>query len=235
MHKTNFYDRASEYGDETRATLAWIVERIAVSLPAEASVLELGLGFGDCAAGFAGRFARHVVVDAAQDVIDRFRREHPNAPTEVVCSFFEEFDTPERFDAVVMGFVLEHLEDPGLLLGRFGRFLSPGGLLFVTVPNALGLHRRLGHEMGLLENLYALSGYDLAAGHKRYYDPESLRAQVEGAGYEVLGLEGVLLKPVAASQMRGLGFNEKHMLALLRVGRSFPELANALLLTATLK
>lgn len=233
MHESNFYDKTTVYNGETDATLHWCVERISGSLPASASVLELGLGFGDCAGGFAGRFARHIVIDAAQDVIDRFQREHPDAPVEIVHAYFEEFDTPERFDAVIMGFVLEHLRDPDAVLRRFARFLKPGGRLYVTVPNALALHRRLGREMGLLPDPYALGEYDRAAGHLRYYDRATAQAAVEAAGYTVLRAEGVLLKCITAGQMQTLALGSDYLRACLVVGADHPDIANAILLEAS--
>jgi SAM-dependent methyltransferase len=51
------------------------------------------------------------------------------------------------FDAITLSHVLEHLHDPGGDLGRIGRLVRPGGLVWIATPNleALGL-RRFGRD-----------------------------------------------------------------------------------------
>jgi 2-polyprenyl-3-methyl-5-hydroxy-6-metoxy-1,4-benzoquinol methylase len=42
--------------------------------------------------------------------------------------------TEARFDSIVISEVCEHLEDPRAALAKLGRYLAPGGRLFVNVP-----------------------------------------------------------------------------------------------------
>ncbi|MDG1139227.1 MAG: class I SAM-dependent methyltransferase [Opitutales bacterium] len=55
----------------------------------------------------------------------------------VTKSPFSEFKTQEKFDAITMFHVLEHLEHPVRDLSHLGRFLKPGGKFFIEVPNIL--------------------------------------------------------------------------------------------------
>ena len=42
---------------------------------------------------------------------------------------------PDRFDLIRLNHVLEHLNDPVRYLGEVARWLAPGGLIYVEVPN----------------------------------------------------------------------------------------------------
>ena len=65
---------------------------------------------------------------------------------EVVPGHFDEAPLEgRRFDVVRLSHVLEHLPSPRKSLGKMHRLLRPGGLLWIEVPNAASLERRLFH------------------------------------------------------------------------------------------
>jgi len=93
------------------------------------------------------------------------------------------------FDAVVMSEILEHLDDPVAALTEARRVLVGGGLLLATVPNAdypfwwdplnftlEGLFNRK-IRSGLLSGIWA--------NHVRLYRRDTLRTDVEAAGFTV--------------------------------------------------
>jgi 2-polyprenyl-3-methyl-5-hydroxy-6-metoxy-1,4-benzoquinol methylase len=131
-----------------------------------------------------------------------------------------------------MGFVLEHVADPAALVARYREFLAPGGLLAIAVPNARSLHRLVGQRAGLLDDLYKLSEADLALGHRRYFDKDSLVRMVEGAGLRVLACEGILLKCLTTAQLARLALEPRVKQAFCELGAGFPDIANAIYLEA---
>jgi 2-polyprenyl-3-methyl-5-hydroxy-6-metoxy-1,4-benzoquinol methylase len=108
-------------------------DRIRRHLPETAETLDVGSGGGEfvytcqrhgCRAHGIEPNRGYAQFSIQQYGIDVFNGSHEDA----------EFQDG-TFDAVTLFHVLEHLEDPVWSLSRLGRFLKPGGQLFVEVPN----------------------------------------------------------------------------------------------------
>lgn len=54
---------------------------------------------------------------------------------EIVCGDAMSIDVGERFDVVVAGEIIEHVENPGALIRNLKRHLRPGGQLILSTPN----------------------------------------------------------------------------------------------------
>lgn len=214
---------------ETTLMHQWYPKRVA-QLASGSSMLELGLGHGFTTAFFAQHFRPYRVIDGSPEMIRRFRSRFDLPKVDIVESWFETFDTDARYDHIGMGFVLEHVDDPGFILRRFRKFLQPGGSIFVAVPNSESLHRRFGHAAGLLPDMELLSDADREFGHQRYFNLRSLTRLCEDEGYRAVKAEGILLKPITNGQMQQLHLSPEILGAMLTVGIEYPELCNALLL-----
>ena len=223
------YQGLSIYDFDNTIQLRWYPERVAQFAEGALSLLELGLGHGITANAFDPHFPRHVVIDASPAVIQNYRERFPDSRVEIVQSYFETFETHERFDVIVFGYILEHVDDPVAVLRHFRRHLAPGGRMFVTVPNAEVLNRRLGHLAGMLPDMQQLSDHDVLLGHKRYYTIESLRTDIHEAGYDVVRLEGIYLKPLSTSQMISLNLRDEIIEAFCVAAIDYPELSCGIL------
>ncbi|CAG4910331.1 class I SAM-dependent methyltransferase [Paraburkholderia gardini] len=223
------YQGDNLYDFDNEILLTWYPQRILHHAGAAGSLLELGLGHGYTTDIFSRRFQRHVVLEGSPAVIRNFRDRHPDCRAQIVETYFEEFSTEERFDVIVMGFILEHVDDPLQILRRYRSFLAPGGKIFLAVPNAEVLNRKLGHLAGLLDEMTILSENDRVLGHKRYYTVSSLNAEVSEAGCHVDRLEGIYLKPLTTRQLVSLNLDRKIIDALCTVGIDYPELSCGLL------
>jgi len=217
------------YDYDNEIMLNWYPKRV-IELSREArSLLELGLGHGITARLFSTNFPRHVILEGSPEVIKNFRNKFPDCPAEIIETYFEKFESDERFDLIVMGFILEHVDNPVEIISRYRRFLTPRGKMFLTVPNAESLHRRLGYHAGLLDDMQRLSAYDLQLGHKRYYTVKSLLADIEQGGCNLERLEGIYLKPFTTNQIISLNLDKSVIDALCIEGINYPELSCALL------
>ena len=223
------YQGENLYDFDNEILLNWYPQRIVENSRNADSLLELGLGHGFTTNIFNGNYNRHVVLEGSPAVIDNFKEKFPNCTAQIVETYFEKFSTEEQFNVIVMGFILEHVDDPFEILDRYKRFLLPDGKIFLAVPNAEVLNRRLGYLAGQLGNLETLSEHDLLLGHKRYYTVTSLTAEIESAGFQIDKIEGIYLKPFTTSQIISLNLNEKVIRALCETGVAYPELSCGIL------
>jgi len=229
------YQGANLYDFDNRILLNWYPQRILLHSTGAESVLELGLGHGFTTNIFSRHFHRHTVLEGSPAVISNFRAAFPQCPANIVETYFEQFDPVTKFDVIVMGFILEHVDDPLLILNRYKRFLAPGGKLYVAVPNAEVLNRRLGHLAGMLKDVEELSSNDQLLGHQRYYTVRTLSDELNRSGYHIEKMEGIYLKPFTTSQMISLNLDEKVIQALCMAGIDYPELSCGMLAQATIK
>lgn len=102
--------------------------------------LEVGPGHGFLllAAIEVGGFEDYLGVDLSaasveqtRTIVDHF---HPGAPARIELRDFLDADdlTPGSFDAIVMGEVLEHVEEPGVFLRRIAELAKPDAYIFIT-------------------------------------------------------------------------------------------------------
>ena len=234
------YGERSRFYDENLAMLNWYVRRIARTCRTKSHRSILSLGIGHQAVPKAileelgPNLVRYAILEGSQDIIDAFRSEVTlPAHAELIQSLFEDHEPAEKFDAIEMGFVLEHVDDPEALVRRYSGFVNPGGSIFIAVPNARSLHRLVGHAAGLLEDLYQLSSEDLRLGHRRYFDVDSVSTLILRAGLKTVSLEGILLKPITSGQLKSLSLPAAVMEGFLEVGVDYPEICNAIFIEAT--
>lgn len=223
------YQGDNLYDFDNEILLTWYPQRVLQHAGSTGSLLELGLGHGFTTKIFANHFAQHVVLEGSPAVIRNFKEKQPECRAQIVQTYFEEFSTERRFEVIVMGFILEHVDDPLQILRHFRQFLAPGGKMFLAVPNAEVMNRRLGHLAGMLDDMSALSENDHLLGHKRYYTSASLTNEVAQAGYRMDRLEGIYLKPFTTRQIDSLQLDRRIITALCELGVNYPELSCGIL------
>jgi SAM-dependent methyltransferase len=234
------YQEGSPFYDENLLILGRYAARLERTLRARGArrVLSLGIGHQVVSRRLASLVGsgidEYTIVEGSSARIEELRRSGAlGSGAGVVHGYFEDYVPPAPVDVVDMGFVLEHVADPALVVRRYAGFLAPRGMVAIGVPNARSLHRLVGQRAGLLDDLYRLSEDDLAVGHRRYFDKDKLVALVEGAGLRVTTCEGILLKALTTSQLRQLNLDARVMEAFCSIAEGYPDIANALYLEAS--
>ncbi|MFL5930472.1 MAG: class I SAM-dependent methyltransferase [Gaiellaceae bacterium] len=135
-------------------------------------ILNAGAGLGSFTALLEGRGFSVTSTDVSEPALDHLF-ERVDGP--VVRADLTELPFPaESFDAVVLGEVLEHVEDDGAALAEVHRVLRPGGALALSVP----------------ANPAWFGPSDAWAGHFRRYARADLVEKVTTARFDVIRCVG---------------------------------------------
>ncbi len=182
------------------------------------NILELGCADGLVTKELCQNFHDVTAVDASLELLTKARQCAPRAT--FVHTLFEDFHPSEQYNTVILGHVLEHVENPLTILQMIPPWMNHGGIAIITVPNGDSIHRRVGVELGMLQQTTELNEDDIRIGHRRVFTIESLRDLVHKAGFTILREQGILLKPLSNRQM--LHWPQELFQALYRLGKKLP-------------
>ncbi|GIV26329.1 MAG: SAM-dependent methyltransferase [Bacteroidia bacterium] len=236
------YQKGFQFFDENTLIIGkfseFLDEKIKITLPQ--NVLSLGIGYEIVSSTILKYLKKNVIkkydiIEGSDAIIKNFLKDNGLSNLDslnIIHSYFEEFESKTLYDLIEMGFILEHVDNPHQILERYKNFLSPNGVICIGVPNARSLHRLIGYEAGLLADLYALSPADIELGHKRYFDLPKILNLITECGLKYDNIKGIMLKPITTAQMKTLNFNERLYQALLKIGKNYPEISNAIYVEA---
>lgn len=180
--------------------------------------LELGPASGYMTKLLVKEFDAIDLVEGSSSLLEQI----PNYPNvRKFCAYFEEYETNEKYDTIIMSHVLEHIEDPILVLKKIYDWLQPDGVFLASVPNAKSIHRIVAAEIGMLKSIYELNSRDYELGHYRVYDLEKLKSHVCDAGFKVSDEGGIFLKPVSNGQIEQQ-WTPEMIEGFYKAGKHFP-------------
>jgi 2-polyprenyl-3-methyl-5-hydroxy-6-metoxy-1,4-benzoquinol methylase len=193
------------------------------------SILEMGPAEGVMTELLATTGKALTIVEGSRAFCDSLALRFPAA--RVVHSLFESFAPETRFDNIVLGHVLEHVEDPADIVRRAADWLTPRGRILAAVPNSRSLHRQAAVLMGMLASENALNEMDIHHGHRRVFDPESFRACFQNAGLAVEVFGGYWLKPLSNRQIEAT-WTPQMLKAFMQLGERYPDVAGEIYVIA---
>ena len=167
----------------------------------------LDLGYGD---GLFLKFLKDhkdlTIIEGSKKLCDKAVEQSRllGSNAKIIYSFFEEFESVKKYDIIIASHVLEHVEDPEILLRKAKDWLAPKGKLIIVVPNAESFHRKLGVVLNLQEKLDDLSPRDHEVGHLRVFTLETLKDLVSYCGFKISKERGFFLKVLSNAQMLDL-------------------------------
>lgn len=177
------------------------------------SILELGVGDQIYIPKLIERFKGVTTIDASSELLNEMKKRVSSKSWTPIVSLFEDYQPEKRFDIVLATNVLEHVDDPIIVLELARKsWLKDGGSLVVVVPHALSLHRRLGVKMGLSSFPGELSDADRRNGHKRCFTYCEIEKMIVETGFDIVEKRGMfatifpssMLVQCSDDQLRGM-------------------------------
>lgn len=198
------------------------------------SLLELGSYKGDFTMRFLSYFDDITCVEASDVAIEEARRKL-GGKVKFVNAIFEDAILPKRYDNVVLTHVLEHLDNPQLVLKRVNEeWLAENGRLFLVCPNANAPSRQIAVKMGLISHNAAVTPAEAEHGHRRTYTLDTLERDALAAGLNVVHRSGIFFKALANFQWDRLLqtdiISKAYLEGCYRLGQQHPDMCSSIFL-----
>jgi 2-polyprenyl-3-methyl-5-hydroxy-6-metoxy-1,4-benzoquinol methylase len=199
------------------------------------NLLELGSFRGDFTERFMSYFDDITCVEASDAALNAARTKLGTDGLTYINSRFEAVQLHRRYDNIVMTHVLEHLDDPVLVLKRTHyEWLADTGRLFLVCPNANAPSRQIAVKMGLIPNNAAVTHAEAAHGHRRTYSLDTLERDAVNAGLRVVHRTGIFFKALANFQWDRLLHTDivspDYLEGCYRLGQQYPDLCSSIFL-----
>jgi 2-polyprenyl-3-methyl-5-hydroxy-6-metoxy-1,4-benzoquinol methylase len=198
------------------------------------NLLELGSFKGDFTRRLIPYFADITCIEASEEAIAIARQEF-GGNIKFVHSLFETAQLPTKYDNIILTHVLEHVDDPLLILKRINNdWLSEQGRFFLVCPNANAPSRQIAVKMGLISHNTAVTSAEDKHGHRRTYTLDTLERDAKAAGLNVVHRSGIFFKALANFQWDRLLKTDivspEYLEGCYELGQQYPDLCSSIFL-----
>ncbi|NQU51025.1 MAG: class I SAM-dependent methyltransferase [Bacteroidetes bacterium] len=156
----------------------WMIDQARIHNSGISDILEVGCSLGYTLEAAKNRRINHLGIDISDYAIDFCNDIGLNAKK---YSFDELKQTRQKYDLIFMQHVLEHFEDPFLVLKDCFDLLQEKGIVLILVPNT---KYKRAVKLNAKHRFYSLKG--VGAEHYSYFNYENLRLVLQASGFEVI-------------------------------------------------
>jgi len=158
--------------------------------------LEVGAGEGQITKYLLSKFRSVSVIEPNMKDLDVKHKNLVRIENEL-----EKIEAYCTFDSIICTNVLEHTLDPQVFLLALKEWGDDSSTFFISVPNARSYNRLLGVDTGFLKTPEEVSKQDVDAGHFRMYNIDTLKKEIEDAGFKILESGSMIYKPFPNEMM----------------------------------
>lgn len=198
----------------------------------QGNLLEMGSFEGEFTKKLLPLFDDITCIEASSDAIGTSKSHLPET-VKIINSTFEDFSTDKQYDNIIITHVLEHLDDPVLVLKKIkDELLSENGRLFITCPNANAPSRQIAVKMGLIEHNSAVTPAEHEHGHRITYSLDTLERDIKRSGLNISYRSGIFFKALANFQWDKLLntdiISDEYLDGCYQLGQQYPDLCSSI-------
>ena len=198
------------------------------------NVLELGSFMGKFTERLCPVFNDITCVEASDEAIQVAKATLGDKVT-FYNSLFENVVLPRKYDNIILTHVLEHIDNPVVLLKKINdEWLSDGGRFFLVCPNANAPSRQIAVKMGLISHNSAVTPAEKEHGHNITYSLDTLERDAKAAGLKVINRSGIFFKALANFQWDRLLqtdiISKEYLDGCYELGQQYSELCSSIFL-----
>lgn len=194
------------------------------------SILEMGPADGLSTSHLVQLTDDYEVVEGSKEFCEILKEKFPTIA--VHNSIFEEFKPSRRYRNIVLGHVLEHVDNPDEIIDQCIEWLEPGGRIIAATPNSDSLHRQVAVNAGIIASVHELTAIDISIGHRRVLNPTQLRSYFEKEQLTINHMGGYYLKSFGNGQIEAISTPEVRE-ALMILGEKYSDIAADIYVVAT--
>lgn len=179
------------------------------------SILDVGCGGGILCEAMAKSGAKVTGIDAESAAIDIAQEHAKNNHLNIdyLCTSVEAYQS-KRFDVITCMEMLEHVDNPELVLKHCKRLLKPKGFLFVsTISRTLKAYTNAIIAAEYLLNLLPRQTHD----YHLFLKPSELIAMARSFGFNLCDMKGINYNPLLRKASLGSDVRVNYLLALSKL------------------
>jgi len=189
------------------------------------NLLEIGPADAGMSMELAKMFDRVVIIEPTHEFADDLKRDlDVGKNVNIVNSAIKDYKKGEKYDYIILSHVLEHIENDSEVLKKLKEMLEEEGRVFIMVPNANCINRKIGIKLNLSNSPFDLNERDKKIGHLRVYNFQSLIKVCESAGFKVINKGGLFIKPFPNEKMEKI-CSEELLRIFMELGEEYPEIS----------
>jgi len=207
------------------------------------NVLELGSHKGKFTERLLPFFNDITCIEASSDAVEEAKKKvkdwstHPGPHKDIYVynDLFENVSLPNKYDNIIMTHVLEHLDNPILVLKRINdEWLSEDGRFFLICPNGNAASRQIAVKMGKIKNNNEVTESEKSHGHTITYTLDTLERDARAGGLKIINRTGIFFKALSNFQWDKLLetdiVSKEYLEGCYELGQQYPDLCSSIML-----
>jgi SAM-dependent methyltransferase len=172
-----------------------------------ASIVEIGCGLIPIFCEYFD-FKEYYLIEPSEEFVNNAKilaksRDNIIIKQDYFENVFQEIKA-SKIDFIIASSLLHEVPDPKKFLKSVKNLCNPDTIVHINVPNVYSFHRILAKEMGIIDDIFAMSETERKFQRSTRFDKKTFLDCIELCGFSILTFGTYFIKPFNNSQMECL-------------------------------